>query len=481
MANPHIEMMKQNRAAQKAEQMAERHTIRNLTGLAAMAKHGHESQANAPDPRSDMADLLGKAGQDVTGNRPARGWRALVSGMLEGASSGLKGQVSSEKKEQAAKIAKKIERVFEWLEANGMAIAEKNKQNDLKRKAEAELEPLLKDYAQNMTSMAPLAKEKYAEHILGRLNEMTGSDYTLSSIDQVNPLKITVKSPSNAKKNESSLFVHDFSKQVGGVNADLYQKAIDFENQRFLQENQRIDIARQNTEGRWSPEKQFEASLGREGAKKLVESVKKAEQENATLEDALYATKEAKDLLSSGKVIAGSDLGAYLSRLTGKAFNTDGMTATQLYDTAAAQLYEFAKGTISFGNTNQKEFEFLTSRIPDSAKTPKAMAMMLERFEKKIERKMAKNEALISKMPDYSQTFETRSQGGMQQERVQQEPREQKQAQQPAIQGQQSQSRTVQEQQALQVFKVRSPAGQIVLVPESDIDDALAHGGTVVE
>ena len=394
-----------------------------------------------------------------------------MSGMLEGASSGLKGQVSSEKKEQAAKIAKKIERVFEWLEANGMAIAEKNKQNDLKRKAEAELEPLLKDYAQNMTSMAPLAKEKYAEYILGRLNEMTGSDYTLSSIDQVNPLKITVKSPSS-----NALFVHDFSKQVGGVNADLYQKAIDFENQRLLQENQRIDIARQNTEGRWSPEKQFEASLGREGAKKLVESVKKAEQENVTLEDALYATKEAKDLLATGKVIAGSDLGAYLSRLTGKAFNTDGMTITQLYDTAAAQLYEFAKGNISFGNTNQKEFEFLTSRIPDSAKTPKAMAMMLERFEKKIERKMAKNETVISKMPDYSQTLETRPQGAMQQE-----PRQQKQAQQPAIQGQQSQSRTVQEQQALQVFKVRSPAGQIVLVPESDIDDALAHGGTVVE
>jgi hypothetical protein len=473
MANPHIEMMKQNRAAQKAEQMAELHTIRNLTGLAAIAKHGHESQANAPDPRSDMADLLGKAGQDVTGNRPARGWRALVSGMLEGASSGLKGQVSSEKKEQAAKIAKKIERVFEWLEANGMAIAEKNKQNDLKRKAEAELEPLLQDYAQNMTSMAPLAKEKYAEHILGRLNEMTGSDYTLSSIDQVNPLKITVKSPSS-----NALFVHDFSKQVGGVNADLYQKAIDFENQRFLQENGRIDIARQNTEGRWSPEKQFEASLGREGAKKLVESAKKAEQENATLEDALYATKEAKDLLSSGKVIAGSDLGAYLSRLTGKAFNTDGMTATQLYDTAAAQLYEFAKGTISFGNTNQKEFEFLTSRIPDSAKTPKALAMMLERFEKKIERKMAKNEALISKMPDYSQTLETRPQGAMQQEPIQQ-----KQAQQPVMQGQQSQSPQVQQQQGFsgQVFKVRSPAGQIVLVPESDIDDALAHGGTVVE
>jgi len=468
MANPHIEMMKQNRAAQKAEQMAELHTIRNLTGLAAIAKHGHESQANAPDPRSDMADLLGKAGQDVTGNRPTRGWRALVSGMLEGASSGLKGQVSSEKKEQAAKIAKKIERVFEWLEANGMAIAEKNKQNDLKRKAEAELEPLLKDYAQNMTSMAPLAKEKYAEYILGRLNEMTGSDYTLSSIDQVNPLKITVKSPSS-----NALFVHDFSKQVGGVNADLYQKAIDFENQRLFQENQRIEIARQNTEGRWSPERQFEASLGKEGAKKLVESVKKAEQENVTLEDALYATKEAKDLLATGKVIAGSDLGAYLSRLTGKAFNTDGMTSTQLYDTAAAQLYEFAKGNISFGNTNQKEFEFLTSRIPDSAKTPKAMAMMLERFEKKIERKMAKNEALISKMPDYSQALETRPQGGMQQE----------QAQQPAIQEQQSQSRTVQQQQGFsgEVFKVRSPAGQVVLVPESEIDDALAHGGTVVE
>jgi len=472
MSNPHIEMMKQNRAAQKAEQHLSRQPFQTLGVIGTLAKQGYDIQAGAADPRSDMADMLGKSAQEVTNGKPARGWRALIAGVLEGTSAGLKGQISKEKQEKA----KKVERVFEWLEANGMAMAEQNKQNALKARASRELEPLLKDYAQNMGGMAPLAKEKYAEHILGRLNEMTGSDYTLSSIDQVNPLKITVKSPSNAKKNESSLFVHDFSKQVGGVNADLYQKAIDFENQRLLQENQRIDIARQNTEGRWSPERQFEASLGREGAKKLVESVKKAEQENVTLEDALYATKEAKDLLATGKVIAGSDLGTYLSRLTGKAFNTDGMTATQLYDTAAAQLYEFAKGTISFGNTNQKEFEFLTSRIPDSAKTPKAMAMMLERFEKKIERKMAKNEALISKMPDYSLSLETRPQGGMQQQPIQQ-----KQAQQPAIQEQQSQSPQAQQQQALQVFKVRSPAGQIVLVPESEIDDALAHGGTVVQ
>jgi len=467
MSNPHIEMMKQNRAAQKAEQHLSRQPFQTLGVIGTLAKQGYDIQAGAADPRSDMADMLGKSAQEVTNGKPARGWRALIAGVLEGTSAGLKGQISKEKQEKA----KKVERVFEWLEANGMAMAEQNKQNALKARASRELEPLLKDYAQNMGGMAPLAKEKYAEHILGRLNEMTGSDYTLSSIDQVNPLKITVKSPSS-----NALFVHDFSKQVGGVNADLYQKAIDFENQRLFQENQRIDIARQNTEGRWSPEKQFEASLGREGAKKLVESVKKAEQENGTLEDALYATKEAKDLLATGKVIAGSDLGAYLSRLTGKAFNTDGMTATQLYDTAAAQLYEFAKGTISFGNTNQKEFEFLTSRIPDSAKTPKAMAMMLERFEKKIERKMAKNEALISKMPDYSLSLETRPQGGMQQQPIQQ-----KQAQQPAIQEQQSQSPQAQQQQALQVFKVRSPAGQIVLVPESEIDDALAHGGTVVQ
>ena len=342
MANPHLEMMKQNRAEQKAGQLAGRHDVQNLGSLAAMAKQRYDLQAGAPDPRQNVADMLGQSAKEVTGNsRPARGWRALLSGMLEGASVGLKGKMSQEKKEEAAKV----ERVFEWLEVNGMAMAEQNKHNDLKRRAEEELEPLLKDYAQNMMRMAPLAKEKYVEHILGRLNETTGSDYELSSIDQVNPLKITVKSPQNG----NALFVQDFSKRVGGVNADLYQKAIDFENQKLDQENQRIAIARQNTEGRWSPEKQFEVGLGREGAKNLADSVNKAEQENNTLEDALYATKEARDLLSTNKVIAGSDLSAYLRRLTGKAFPTDGMTATQLYDAAAAQLYEFAKGTLSSG------------------------------------------------------------------------------------------------------------------------------------
>ena len=455
MANPHLEMMKQNRAQQKAGQMAGRHDIQNLSSLAGIASRGHEIQSGAPDPRNDQADLLEKSAQEVTGGRPARGWRALVSGMLEGASSGLKGKMSEEKKEAAAKVG----RVFEWLEANGRTLAEKNQRHDLKTQAEEDLEPLLKDYAKNMATMAPLAREKYGEHILARLNETTGSDYELSSIDQVNPLKITVKSP----RNGNALFVYDFSKRVGGVNADLYQKAVDFEAQKFDQESQRIALARQNTESRWSPEKQFELGLGKEGAKKMVDSVKKAEQENATLEDALYATKEARDILSAGNVIAGSDLSAYLKRLSGKAFNTEGMTATQLYDTAAAQLYEFAKGNISFGNTNQKEFEFLTSRIPDSSKTPKALSLMLDRFEKKIERKMVKNETLISKMPDYSQSLETRSQGGMKQ--VLQQPG----MQQPGMQ-----------QQQQRTFKVKAPNGTIVLVPESDIEEALSQGGTVV-
>jgi hypothetical protein len=465
MANPHIEMMKLTSKSSKMDSPS-----KDLMAMGSLAKQGYDIQANAPDPRSDMASLLGQSAQQVTGGLPARGWRALVSGMLEGASTGLKSKVSSEKKEQAAKVG----RVFEWLEANALAIAEHNKQKALQRKAEEELEPLLKDYAQNMAAMAPLAKEKYAEHILGRLNEITGSDYTLSSIDQVNPLKITVKSPSN----NNALFVHDFSKRVGGVNADLYQKAIEFEDRRYTQDQARLDIAKQNAEAyqsdiqsRWSPEKQFEASLGKEGAKKLTEAVKKAEQENATLEDALYATKEARDLVATGKVIAGSDLGAYLSRLTGKAFNTESMTTTQLYDTAAAGLYEFAKGNISFGNTNQKEFEFLTSRIPDSSKTPKALVLMLDRFEKKIERKMAKNEALISKMPDYSLSFEERTEGGRQQEPRPQGEVQQEQSQQPAMQ----------ERQQQRSFKVKTPDGQIVLVPESHIEDALSHGGTVVE
>jgi hypothetical protein len=375
--------------------------------------------------------------------------------MLEGAATGLKSNIAQEKKDKAEKIG----RFFDWLEGNALAMAERTQQMTAQRQAQQELEPLLKDYAQNMSSLAPLAKEKYADYILNRYNQMTGSDYVLAAIDQVNPLKVAITSPQNGHATS----IHDFSQQVGGVDAQLYQKALDFEEMRFNQDQTRLNIAQQNAEAyssdiqsRWSPEKQFWAGLGKEGAKKLTEAVKKAEQENATLEDALYATKEAKDLLATGKVIAGSDLGSYLQRLTGKAFNTEGMTMTQLYDTAAAQLYEFAKGNISFGNTNLREFEFLKDRIPESSKTPKALSMMLDRFEKKIERKMARNDALISKMPDYSLSLEDRPEG-------------ERQPHQAAMQGQQ-----------LRTFKVRTPTGDIVLIPETDIDEAIAHGGTVV-
>ena len=124
---------------------------------------------------------------------------------------------------------------------------------------------------------------------------------------------------------------------------------------------------------------------------------------------------------------------------------------------------------LSSGNTNQKDFEFLTSRIPDSSKTPKALSLLLDRFEKKIERKMAKNEALISKMPDYSRSLEARSEGEIQQGGMQ---RSEEQGQPP--QGQAG-------RQGQQTFKVKAPTGEIVLVPETDLDEAISHGGTVVQ
>jgi hypothetical protein len=46
---------------------------------------------------------------------------------------------------------------------------------------------------------------------------------------------------------------------------------------------------------------------------------------------------------------------------------------------------------------------------------------------------------------------------------------QQEQMQQPGMQGQQQRS-----------FKVKTPNGQIVLVPESEIDEAVSRGGTVV-
>ena len=473
MANPHLEMMKHQRALHTARP----YELQKLMVLGQLAKQKHDLQAKTPDARLPMAEMLNQSAQQVTNNRPARGWRALIAGMLEGASTGLKSKVAQEKQAQAEKLA----RFFTALEANTLAIADRNHTLALRQQAQEEIEPLLKDYAQHHDTLPPLAKEKYAEEILQRYNQRTGSDYTLAAIDQVNPLKVAVTSP----QQDHEVFVHDFSQQVGGLDAELYRKALAFEERKFAQDQARLDLSQQNAqsyqadiESRWNPEKQFGVGVGKEAAKNLAKAVQNAEEENLTLEEALYATQEAKDLLATGKVIAGSDLGAYLQRLTGKAFNTEGMTITQLYDTAAAQLYEFAKGNISFGNTNQKEFEFLTSRIPESSKTPQALARMLERFEKKIERKMAKNEALIRKVPDYSLSL------GARQGRDQQTPQpslgvpEQQQAlaQQGRNQGQNVPKQTF----PGQAYKVRSPNGMVVLVPESDLDEAIAHGGTVV-
>ena len=477
MANPHLEMMKHQRALHTARP----YELHKMMALGQLAKQKHDLQASLPDARLPMAEMLGQSAQQVTGpggsGRPPCGWRALIAGMLEGASTGLKSKVAQEKQAQAEKLA----RFFSALEANTLAVADRNHTLALRQQAQEEIEPLLKDYAQHHDTLPPLAKEKYAEEMLKRYNQRTGTDYTLAAIDQVNPLKVAVTSPQQG----SGVFVHDFSQQVGGLDAELYRKALAFEDRKFAQDQARLDLAQQNAksyqadiESRWNPEKQFNVGMGKEAAKNLAKAVQNAEEENLTLEEALYATQEAKDLLATGKVIAGSDLGAYLQRLTGKAFNTEGMTITQLYDTAAAQLYEFAKGNISFGNTNQKEFEFLTSRIPESAKTPQALARMLERFEKKIERKMAKNEALIRKMPDYSPSLH-------QQEEIERGPSRRGEERGEIALPQQPQSSpqptaTIVSQLQPRTFRVQTPTGDIVLVPETDIDDAIAHGGKVI-
>ena len=466
--NPYLERLKQDTALKKLQQQGRKTEMQTLLAYGNLAKQKHDLQASVPDARMPMAEMIGQSAQEMTKERPARGWRALLSGMLTGASAGLKSRVAKDKQAKMEQVSK----VFEWLEANALSMASQNQRFAAQERAEQQLEPLLKDYAQNMKQMAPLARESYVDHMLGRLNEVTGSDYQLSSIDQVNPLKVTVKSPQQG----GALVAHDWSERVGGVDADLYQQAIKFEERKFAQDQERLELARQNAqsyqadiESRWNPEKQFSVGVGKEAAKNLAKAVQKAEEENITLEEALYATQEAKDLLATGKVIAGSDLGAYLQRLTGKAFNTEGMTITQLYDTAAAQLYEFAKGNISFGNTNQKEFEFLTSRIPESAKTPQALARMLERFEKKIERKMAKNEALIRKVPDYSLSLkgEAEEAGPAAKALTAQGPSRAL----SSLEGSVPSSRT---------FRVQTPTGDMVLVPESEIDEAIAHGGKVI-
>ena len=488
MANPHLEMMKQNRAQQKAGQLAGRHDVQNLGSLAAMAKQRYDLQAGAPDPRQNVADMLGQSAKEVTGggsaaggrpagSRPARGWRALLSGMLEGASVGLKGKVSQEKKEEAAKVG----HVFEWLEANGMAMAEQNKHNDLKRRAEEELEPLLKDYAQNMMRMAPLAKEKYVEHILGRLNETTGSDYELSSIDQVNPLKITVKSPQNG----NALFVQDFSKRVGGVNADLYQKAIDFENQKLDQENQRIVLARQNADAiqnrnafSQDPQAQHDVILGKEQAKALAKKQAALSEQNLAFEEVTYKIQDLKEILKNSTLITGDTLSAGFERLIGKHLGTKSYSDTELYDAISKGLLSFVKGNLAFGNMNQKEFEFLTAQTPNSHKTKEALTRMLNRFETTLDRQMKRNEREINKSPRYG----TRDQITLEEPRQVQMPVQPQQRPQEQIQSNQSiQPNQSSPPQQAEMVRMIAPDGTAVLIPAANVDLAMRQGARLVD
>ena len=77
--NPYLERLKQDTALKKLQQQGRKTEMQTLLAYGNLAKQKHDLQASVPDARMPMAEMIGQSAQEMTKERPARGWRALLS------------------------------------------------------------------------------------------------------------------------------------------------------------------------------------------------------------------------------------------------------------------------------------------------------------------------------------------------------------------------------------------------------------------
>lgn len=211
----------------------------------------------------------------------------------------------------------------------------------------------------------------------------------------------------------------------------------------------------QNIQNNWNPNAQFDKSYGQAQGKIEAKRILELEDQTLHLEDKKWQIKELSDMLKSGEVITGQNIGAWLSRVTGKQFNTKQMSETEAFDALSKNLLGFVKGDVKFGNMNQKEFEWLAKQTPESFMTKGGIERILSRLDVSIDKTIRRNEAEMKKQPNFNSAN-------------QQMPNEQM--------GGHMSGQTNQPAESMGVVKMITPEGEVVEVAEGDLKAALASG-----
>lgn len=384
---------------QEKPQADELHHLLN-SRTTALAKKG-EVLATTPDEEGYF-DAAHKTLIEGAGGRPLRGWQLALKGFYEGASAG--------KNKKKIEELKKVAQGLSYVEEQGNKASEMLMEKRKMKEAEEAIVPSLKNYLQKADSLSPRDRMDFLGNIVKQYNAMAGTDFAIDAVDGVNPANITLSSKKMGVQNVDLLNSPLFKGLKENIERErLTRQAENFtldqqkiEKNRLNIDQQRVNAYNKDIDNRWNPQSHFDVNAGKTQGAEGNKMALKLQESNLELEDVAYDIAFLKDLLKDGHVITGDTLKAKSSRLWAESAGNQALSDSELYDATAKSLLKFANNSASFGNANQKEFEFLKAPVPDSHKTKAANERLLERFSDKLKKQISRNEKVISQYESFN-------------------------------------------------------------------------------
>ncbi len=331
-------------------------------------------------------------------------WQALLEGMTSGMKYGLKSQDLDKKR-----------KVFESLETYAMAAKQQNSQNEQREQERALVEPYASAAAEVSFSNVPyqegfaLVRDQYNRLRTNHPELVVDGDpigyipksFIINIRDKdgnITPFDLSTALSEDTKKR---LQDNSFKQEIN----DIHRMSAETNARYAPQQADAREAYAQNLRNNWDPNAQYSKAFGAGTGKEHAKRMQSLEEQNAYFDDQLWKVKELKQMLKGDKVIMGDNLNAWMQKTLGKQFNTEKMSETESYNAIAQGLYGLVRGAEQkFGNTNMKEFAWVTDQTPTSVKTKAGAELILDRLEHSINKALKRNQSEVSKMPQLSQT-----------------------------------------------------------------------------
>jgi len=389
-------------------------------------KQANDIMKNQVDLMGKKADLIGKeptgfeAEQELFKNikagvegkrKPA--YQTIIEGLMNGVQYGMQKKQIEAQKEKYGKINK----VLDYFDQTATDLARQNQENMRKENERVKIEPYAKtalelaynggDYASTDQAMQNIFKELKATNpqIKGDLVGYIPNTPVLNIRDaegNIKPLNLTQFVNEDTLKRVQDNFQSQQANDARMKSADASMMRAEVDAAYAPIHAASREAYAQNIQNTWNPLAQYEKGFGAKQGQEEAKRIGELENQNLHLEDKKWQIKELQDMLKGDKVITGQTISSWLSRATGKQFNTEKMSETEAFDALSKNLLGFVKGDVKFGNMNQKEFEWLAKQTPDSTMTPGGIKRILDRLETSIDRAVTRNEREMNRRPNYN-------------------------------------------------------------------------------